>query len=162
MGAGVEPGVAALHHLQIELALSHIGLVDGGDFKLTEGAGLDGFGDINHLVVIEVQACNGVVAFGLASLLFDADGFAIGVKLHHAIAFGVTYVISKDGGACSLRVCAFQQWGKVMAMKNVVTQDQSTWCVAYELLTQDKGLRQPVWAGLHGIFQVHAPLGAVA
>jgi len=54
MRAGVEPGVAALHDLHVELAQIQIGLVDGGDFELAPGARLDGLGDVHHLVVIEV------------------------------------------------------------------------------------------------------------
>jgi hypothetical protein len=40
--AGVEPGVAALHDLHVELPALQVGLVDGGDLQFAARAGLDG------------------------------------------------------------------------------------------------------------------------
>ena len=97
--AGVQPGVAALHDLHLELALLQIGVIDAGDFQLAARAGLDGFGDVRHLRVIEIQAGDGVVALGAGRFFFNARGAALRVEGHDAIALGVLHVVGKDGGS---------------------------------------------------------------
>ena len=74
--AGVQPGIAALPDLHIELAVLQVGVVDAGDFQLAARAGLDGLGDVDDLAVVEIQASDGVAALGLGRLLLDADGLA--------------------------------------------------------------------------------------
>ena len=145
MGAGVEPGVAALHDLNVELAQIQIGLVDGGDFELAPSAGLDGLGDVHDLVVVEVQAGDGVVALGLCWLFFDAAGLAIGIKSHHAVALGVLHMVGKDCGAAGFSIGLGQQGGKVVAVEDVVAQHQSAGLVAHELVTDDEGLGQTIF-----------------
>ena len=162
MRAGVQPGVAALHDLDIELAQIQIGLVDGGDFQFAPGAGFDGLGNFNDLVVVKIEARDGVVALGLGGLFLDAAGSAGLVKRHHAVALWVLHMVGKDGGAAGLRVGLSQQWCKVVAVKDVVAQHQGARMVSNELVANDERLRQAVGAGLHGVLQIHAPLAAVA
>ena len=151
MCAGVKPRVAALHDLYVKLVLLQVSVVYGCNFKLTAGAGFDCFGYAADLIVIKVQTSNGVVAFGLGGLFFNAAGFAAGVKRHHAVTLRVGDVVRKDCGACSGLVSASQQLNKVMTMKNVVTQHQGAGVLADKLLTNDESLCQAVRAGLHGV-----------
>ena len=55
VGSGIEPGVTTLHDLHIELALVQIGLIDSRDFQFAAGAGLDGFGYVDHLRIVKVE-----------------------------------------------------------------------------------------------------------
>lgn len=48
-----------------------------------------------------------------------------------------------------------------MAMEDVVAQHQATGLAGDELTANQIGLRQAVRAGLHGVFNLHAPLRAV-
>ena len=162
MGAGVQPSVATLHHFDGQAALLQVSLVYRGDFQLAARTGLDGFGDVHHLVVVKIQAGDRKVAFRLFGLFFDAGGCARLVKRHHAITLWVVHMVGKYGGTAGLLVCIGQQGVQVVAVKDVVTQHQRTGAVANELLTDDEGLRQAVRAGLNGIAQVHAPLAAIA
>ena len=46
-------------------------MVDCGDFQLTAGARFDGLCNIHYLLVIEIQASDGIVAFGLGGFFFN-------------------------------------------------------------------------------------------
>ena len=162
MRARVQPGVAAPHDLHLQLALLQVGLVDAGDLQLAARAGLHGLGDVHHLLVVKVQAGDGEVALGLGRLFLNRLGLASRVKGHHAVALGVGHVVGKHGGAAGLRVGVVQQLLQVVAVEDVVAQHQRAGRAVQELLANQKGLGQPIGAGLHGVLQVDAPLAAVA
>ena len=104
VGAGIEPGITTAHDFNVELVLLEVDLVDGGDFQFTTSRGLDRFGDVDDLVVVEVETGDGITALRLSGLLFDGEGFAVGVEFDNAVTFGVSDVISKDGGATGLGI----------------------------------------------------------
>src|SRR5438270_560770 len=53
--AGIEPGIAAAHHLDGQLSAFQIGAVDVGDLKLAAGRWLEVGGDVDHLPVVEIE-----------------------------------------------------------------------------------------------------------
>ncbi len=65
-GAGVEPGGAAGQDLHGQPAGLQVGAVDVGDLVLAAGGGLEVLGDLDDVVVVEVQAGHGVVGRGWA------------------------------------------------------------------------------------------------
>jgi len=160
--AGIQPGIAALEDLHIKLALLQIGLVDRGDFQLATRTGFDRFSDIDHLIIVEIEAGDGVIALWLDGLFLDADGFTSLVELNHAVALGVLHMIGKHGTAGRLLVCLSKQDGKIMPVENVIAQHQCARRIADELFTDNERLRQPVRAGLDSIFQMNAPLRTIA
>jgi hypothetical protein len=85
--------------LHIELISIQIRLVDGSNFQLSPSAGLDRLGNIHHLVIVEIKPGNGVVALRLEMFFFNAAGFSLGIKRHHAIALGVLHMVGKLGSA---------------------------------------------------------------
>ena len=158
---GVEPGVAPAHDFNVELVLLKIAFVDVGDFQLATVRRFDVGCNVADLLVVEIQTRDGVVAFGLGGLFFDAQGALVGVKVDHAIALGVVNVVGKHAGTAGALVGAGQQFDEVVAVENVVAQHQGARVVAHKLFANDEGLRQPVRAGLHRVLNVHAPLAAV-
>ena len=64
MGAGVQPGVAAAHDFDVELALLEIQAVQVGDFVFAARGGFEALGQVYDLVVVEVQAGDGVAGLG--------------------------------------------------------------------------------------------------
>jgi len=72
------------------------------------------------------------------------------------------HVVGEDAGARRLRIGVFEQLLEFVAVENIVAKDQGAGIVAQEFFADEKGLRQPVGAGLHGVLQIEAPLGAVA
>ena len=64
--AGVEPGEAPAEALDAELAAAEVFAVDVGDLQLAARRGLEVGGDVEHLVVVEVEAGDGEVRLGAA------------------------------------------------------------------------------------------------
>ena len=52
--------------------------------------------DLGDLLVVEVEAGNGIVRFRLLWLFFDAEGFAVFVELDHAVALRILDRIGED------------------------------------------------------------------
>ena len=162
MGAGIQPGVAAAHDLHAELAALQIGAVDVGDLQLAARRRLQVPGDVHHLLVVEIQAGDRVVRLRLQWLLFQADGLAALVELDHAVALRVQHVVGEDAGAGLALRSAAEQLVEVVAVIEVVAQDQRAEVVADERLADQEGLGQAVRRRLHGILQVQAPVRTVA
>ncbi len=165
VGAGVEPGEAAAEGLDLEFAVGEEPLVDGRDLQFAAGRGLDALGDLHDLVGVEVDARDGVVALRLGRFLFDAHAVALAVEFGHAVALRVADPVAEDGGLALLlgRPDRFQQQGcEAHAVEDVVSQDQAGAIAADELLSDEEGLRQAVRAGLLGIRETDAVVGAVA
>ena len=162
VGAGVQPGVAAAHDFDVELALLEIQAVQVGDFVFAACGGFEALGQVHDLVVVEVQAGDGVAGLGGLGLFFEAQHFALGIEFGDAVALGVVHVVGKDAGALFALHGVAQQFVEVVAVEDVVAQHQGRGGVADKLLSNHKGLGQAVGAGLHGVLQVQAPLAAVA
>ncbi|MDT4819932.1 hypothetical protein FQZ97_530620 [compost metagenome] len=159
--ARIEPRIAALHDLHVELVQVQVRLVDRRDLQFAVRARLHGLGDVDDLVVVEIQAGHGVAALGLDGLLFDAAGLAVGIEGHHAVALGVMHVVREHGRTALLRISVRQQMGKVMPIEDVVPQHQRARRVPHELVADDECLRQAIGTRLHRVLQVDAPLAAV-
>ncbi|MNT55938.1 hypothetical protein D3C72_1932120 [compost metagenome] len=95
MRARVQPGHAAAHDLDSQVASEHVKLVQVGDLELAAGAGLDRLGEGDHVVVVEVEARDRVVALGALRLLLEAGGLALLVEAYHAVALGVLDVVAE-------------------------------------------------------------------
>ena len=101
----------------------------------------------------------------MLGLLFDRDGMAVLVEFHHAEALGVVHVIAEHRGAAVLLGLGHrsaQVLRKPVAVEDVVAQHQGAGIAVDEVLADDEGLRQAVGAGLFGVGQLDAVLGAVA
>lgn len=162
VGASVQPGVASAHDLDVELALLQVQAVQVGDFVFAPGGGLEALGQVDDLVVVEVQAGDRVAGLGGLGLFFQGQDAALGIEFGNAVALGVVHVVGEDAGALRAGAGVAQQFMEVVAVEDVVAQHKGRGGVADEVLANHKGLRQAVGAGLHGVLQVQAPLAAVA
>ena len=147
MGAGVKPCKSTLQGQHLQLLLLEVHLVDGGDFQLATGAGLDVLGYLHHAVGIEVEAHDGVVGLRMGGLLLDAQAVALLVELGHSVALGVVHPVAEDGGVVVLLGVddgLLQHAGESAAVEDVVAQYQTDAVVADELLADDEGLCQTV------------------
>ena len=165
MGAGVEPGEAAAEGEHLELVVGEEGVVDRGDLQLAAGRRLHFLRDADHLVRIEIEAHDGIVALGLLRLLLDGLGIAVGVERDDAVALGIVDPAAEHGRfRIFLRIVdgLQQQIPEAGAVEDVVAQDHADGVVADELLADDKGLCQAVGRGLLRIGELHAVVGSVA
>ena len=162
VGAGVKPGVAAAHGLDVELVAREVGLVDVGDLELTAGRRLYCLRDIDDVLVVEIEASHGEIRLWLGWLFLEAHGLALLVKLDDAVALGIADVVGKDRRAVRLRSRALHHHSKVGAVEDVVAQDERTALAREELLANQERLREPLRLGLHGVRDGDAPLRAIA
>ena len=165
MRAGIEPGKAATHQLHTQLAILQKHLVDRGNLQLTACRRLDVLGHLHHLVGVEIEPHDGIVALGLLGLFLDAEHTSLGVELGHTVALGVGHPVAEDGGATvNLDIVhrLAQHTSQAVAMEDIVAQHQTDIIVANELLADNERLRQPVGRRLLGITEMHAEVAAVA
>ena len=157
-----EPDAERLHH---QFVVGKELLIHRGDFQFSACRGLDVLGHLHHLVGIEVQAHNGVVALRLRRLFLDAHAAPFCVELHHAVALGVVHAIAEHGGLGvflrRLHRCT-QNVAEVAAVEDVVAQHEANAVIADKLFADDKGLCQSVGRGLLGVFEVNAVVAAIA
>ena len=161
-GAGVEPGGAAGEHGHREVAALEVGVVDGGDLELAAGAGREVAGDLDDVVVVEVQARHRVVRARVLGLLLDRE---------HACRRRRTRRRRRPWARltwwakmCPPRtsVSSRRARAEAGAVEDVVAEHEGDGVVADEVGADDERLRQAVGAGLHGVRDLDAPLPAVA
>lgn len=161
VGAGIQPGKAPAQHLDIELALIQVGHVHIGDFQLAPGGGLDIAGNLDHLVVVEVEAGDRIGGFGLGGFFFNAQGAALFIEFHHAEALGVGDVVAKHGGAFLTGDGGLEFVAEVLAVEDIVAEDEADIVIADKVGADGKGLGQAVGAGLLFIADVNPELAAI-
>jgi len=162
VGAGIEPGKAAAHDFDAEFTPFQIEAVQVGDFEFAPGRRLEVARQLNHGIVVEVEAGDRVVALGHLGLFFKAGGAPLAVEGHYAITFGVMHMGGEDRRAGLALHGALQQGLEVVTVEDVVAQHQGTWTVADEVRANNEGLGQAVRAGLHRVSQIQPPVAAVA
>ena len=160
--AGVEPGVAAAHGLDMKLVAREVGLVDVGNLELTACRRLYRLGDIDDILVVEIESRHGEIRLRLGWLLLETHGLALLVELDNAVAFGVADVVGKDRRAVRLRGRALHHDGEVGAVEDIVAQDERTALARKELLADQERLCESLRLRLHGVRDGDAPLRAIA
>ena len=69
--------IAAAHQLDVQLAALEIGAVDVGDLEFAARRRLEAGGDVDHLLVVEIEPGHGPVRLRLLRLLLDRDRAAV-------------------------------------------------------------------------------------
>lgn len=162
VGAGVEPGVASAHGLDVELVAREVGLVDVGDLEFTARRWLYRLGDRDDVLVVEIEARHGKIGLWLGWLFLEAHGLAPLVEFDDAVALGVADVVGKDRRAVRLRGRALHHDSEVGAIEDVVAQDERTALTCKELLSDQECLCESFRLRLHGVRDGDTPLRAIA
>ena len=162
MRAGVEPGVAAAHFLDTQRAAREVGFVDIGDFELATRRWLDVFRDVDDVLVVKVEASDGVVRARMSRLFFEAECFPLFVKFDNAVALGVADVVSENGGTFVLRGGMLHGFCEVGAVEDVITEHEGATFACDEIFANQERLREAVRARLDGVTDGNAELAAVA
>ena len=84
------------------------------------------------------------------------------VEVGNAIPLRIVNVIGKYRSALLTRVGIAEQGLEVMAVEDVVTEDQRRRVVTDEISTDREGLSKAVWTRLYGIGEVETPMAAVS
>jgi hypothetical protein len=158
VGAGVEPGDAAAEELGAELAAFEVPAVDVGDFELAAGAGLEGFGDVDDLAVVEVDAGDGVARLGLEGFSSSEMALCGRRRTRRRRSARDPDGVGEDGGAGGVRGGVAEGLGEVVAVEDVVAEDEAAAFAGEELLADEEGLGEAVGRGLDGVLDLEAPL----
>ena len=165
MGARVEPGEAVSQGEHLQPTGREEVLVHGGDLIFATLAGLYRASHLDHIVRVEVEPDDSVVALRLPRLLLDGEAVAVGVKFGHAISLRVVHPIAEDGGLALLVGCAHglvEHRREAVSLEDVVAQHQADIVAPDEVGPDGEGLSQSVGAGLLGIAETDAEIAAVA
>ena len=162
VGAGVKPGVAAAHGLDVELVAREVGLVDVSNLEFTTGRWLYRLRDVDDVLIVEIETRHREIRLWLSWLFLEAHGLALLVELDDTVALGVADVVGKDRRAVRLRGRALHHDGEVGAVEDVVAQDERTALTRKELLADQERLRKAFRLRLHGVRNGDAPLRAIA
>ena len=95
MCSSIEPCEATAKCLHLQFSVFKESLINSSYLVFSSCRGLDGLCHIYHLVGIEVQSDNSIVALGLLGLFLNAQTIAICIKLSHAISLRVAHPITK-------------------------------------------------------------------
>ena len=156
MRAGIEPGIATAHALDIEVATLQVDPVDVGDLEFAADRWLDRLRNFDHIGVVEIEAGDGPVRFWLLGLLLDGRGHALLVEGHDAITLGVGDMIGEDRRALLARDCGFALLLQLVAVEDVVAQHQCAGATLQKLFADQEGLRETARIRLLRIFQIDA------
>ncbi|MNR52436.1 hypothetical protein D3C85_1722840 [compost metagenome] len=83
-------------------------MVDTGDFQLATIRWLYLLGDLDYVVVIEIQASHCIVGLGLERLFLDGNGTLIGIELNYTKTLRILDVVTKHGGTVAAAGCIAQ------------------------------------------------------
>src|SRR5664280_617729 len=118
-------------------------------------------GDIEHGVVVEVEAGDRPVGNKLRGLLYDIYGLVAGVELQHAVLVRIADVIGEHGGAVLARHGLGKFIAQTMTIKNIVAQDERDLVAVDEFPPQDERMGEAGWLLLNDVAELDAPCGAV-
>ncbi len=162
VGPGVEPGDAAAHRLDAQLAVGEVCAVDVGDLELAARRRFERLGDGDDVCVVKVQARDGPVATGFCGFFLNRKRLHRLVEFDDAVALRVRNLVGEDSGAGLVLDSAVEKSGQVVAVEDVVAEDEADGGVADEGVANGEGLGDAFGFGLFAVFEGHAELAAVA
>ena len=98
----------------------------------------------------------------MLGLFLDGDDFPVLVELHYPGALRILHLVGKNGCAGGAFHGGAHVAGQIVAVENVVAEDQRAGAIADEIGADDKSLRQAIGASLHRVGNVQPPLLPVA
>ena len=157
MRAGIEPCKAASEDFDAQIALFEIDAVEVGDLQLAACGRLQRARDVDDLIVVVIESRYSLARFGLLGLFFNRANVPSCVEACDAIALRIVDVVHKDGRTAAVRVGTAHDGGKVVAEKEIISQDQRHRIVADGIGTDDECLRDAFGSCLSREAQVEAP-----
>src|ERR1700690_2977040 len=125
-------------------------------------AGSEARGDLEYVIVVEIQPGDGVVRAWLRGLLLDTARAAGLVELDHAVALRVAQAVREYGSPLGLLVGPAQLLRQPMTVEQVVAEHERGRIRTHERAPDRKGLGEPTRRRLLGVLQRQAPLAAIA
>jgi len=92
---------------------------------------------------------------------FQADGLAILVELHHAVALWVPHGVRENNRAVFQLGSAAQHFRQAVPKENIIAQYQAGAFARQKFFANQKGIRQAARNSLNSISKRQTPLGAI-
>lgn len=159
--AGVQPRGTSRKLLDRQPALVEIGTIHVGDLEFTAVRRLEPRRDLDHVVVVEVQAWNGVLGARCLRLLFQRHRATPLVELHHTVRSGICHPVGEDPPAVDGGEPA-EARPQLGAVENVVPESQSHTVRTDEGAADLECLGDSFRLRMDGIVDVDTELRAVA
>jgi hypothetical protein len=80
------------------------------------------------------------------------------VELHHAVPLRVRNRVGEDSSAGLMRSGIMERLRKVVAVEDVIAQNQAATFAGEKLFANQKRLCQTIWRRLNGILNLDSPL----
>ena len=135
----------------MQTACIEVAPIDIGDFQLATMRGPNLTGITHNIVVIEIKTSDGPIRTGYLRLFLDRGRLIGSVEGNHAIPFRIGHFVNKDRRALPALRRAAEQFGKRVAVKNVVAENQGAAVVADKVAADDECLCQAFGPRLRGV-----------
>ena len=160
----IQPSKSASKGLYLQLSILEELLIHCRYLILSSCRWFDVSGHFNHLIRIEIQSDNSIVALWMLWLFLDAQTVSVLIKFCHTIAFRIVHPITEHGCfvlfLCGIN-CFSQHLGKTRTLEDIITQYQTSTIFTNEVGTNRKCLCQTVRTWLLCIFEMHAIVASV-
>ena len=161
MGARIEPGETAAEEFHVQLTPLHVDAVDVGDFKFSAGRGTQTRGDVDNLVVVEVEPRHGVGGFGADGFFLERQCLALAVDLDNSVPLRILDKIGEDRSSRRPGCGPFECFLEGPAVEDVVAENQRHGVRADELAADQERLGQAFRPRLDGVADGNAQPPAV-
>jgi hypothetical protein len=162
VGAGVEPRVPPAEELHPERPVLQVQAVQVRDLELPSGRRREPLREVDHPVVVEVQAGDRPARLRARGLLLEAQGPTVRAELDDAV---LLRPLDRGATVFAYRVepgGALERLGEPVPVEEVVPEDEAARLAAYELLAHQERLREAARVRLHRVPQGQPPPRAVA
>src|SRR4029453_4242226 len=118
--------------------------------------------NIQHPIVVKIQPGHRIVGLWMRWLLLQPYHLLFRIKLHDSILLRALHPVAKNRGTLLLSGGTLEPLRELIAVEEVVAQNEGHRLVPHKLPAKDERLRQSLWLGLGGIGKAHPPLAAIA
>jgi hypothetical protein len=161
VGAAVQPGHAASEQIDGQLAAHQIGAIDVGDLELAARRRHQAARDVDDAAVVEVDAGDRPVRARLLRLFLEAQRPPVRIELDDAVALRIGDVIGEQLGALRQVRRPIERAHDIVAVEDVVAEDQADRRVADEVGADEERLCDPGRVRLLAVRQPQADVAAV-
>jgi hypothetical protein len=162
MRPGIQPGMTSAQALDRQVPSFQVGGIHRSDLQFAPGRRLHLMGDLHHVVIIKIEAGDGIIGFRPGGFFLNGKRVAILIKFHDTKTLRVADVVAKDRRAALPGGRAPEQPPKIGPVKDVIPQNQRHGGRADKLPADDERLGQAIGRGLDRIRDTDSELASVS